>query len=149
MKNTSIIRRACLWLFVTGVAVGTSVLLTSSSEAQGFDHLKCRGVDLDNKNVSKIPDVRLFTDFASENCKVLDKGAQLCVPATKDGQDDFRGPELESAFLCYKIQCDTSPNVGLIVNDQFGEHRITLGEAREVCAPACAFGDGFEICPEA
>jgi hypothetical protein len=85
--------------------------------------------------------VRLKTQFSDEtNVTVLDP-TSLCPPALKSVISPLpgHGPQgdLNATHLkCYNIQSTDNPNKVVRLVDQFGTTNNTVGQARELCAPA-------------
>lgn len=140
MRNVTFICRACLWLCVTAVFVGASLVVVSSGNAQPTaveqDHLKCYQVVKDTLPPST-EIVNLFNEqFGPENdCALSTRPPFFCAPTIKDNDNDLRGPALQSDFLCYRVQCKERNRQNIFVDDQFGQRQITIKDARLLCTP--------------
>jgi len=140
MRNIAFLHRVSLWLFATAVFfVGTSVVVVPSSAqtAPEADHLKCyqaRDSNLNNRQIVKTENVQ----FGTEECTVFKKAQQICAPTIKNGGNDPRGDAVSAQdYICYKAICKPTRKTTVhVVEDQFGQRLMRVGNARRICAPA-------------
>jgi hypothetical protein len=132
-------------------STGTTTDLSTVTQAElpegaEEDHLKCYSVVKDSAATKDAFLVNLFNEqFGEETgCALVTKARMFCTPAAKGVEpnplgDDSRGPQLESSFLCYRIQCPNSERREIaLVDDQFGTRSITVKSSRFLCAPVAA-----------
>lgn len=126
-------------------AIGMTLAVAGPAGAQLHDHLECHKIK-DTQQFKAFGQIAPIPNppFLDTGCKIVGKGAELCVPAAKTLiQSDapgspFVGPELTNGFVCYKVSCTSQPVAGSIaVEDQFGSrHVIPNKKIFRLCAPA-------------
>ena len=139
MKNTAFIQHACLWLFVTAICLGVSLVVISPASAQTAgerDHLKC--YQTRDSNPASTKTVGLFNDqFGQEQCELVTKAPLLCAPTIKNNGDDLLGGPIPAQdYLCYKVKCPKRDRTTHRVADQFGNRLVVIGDAQWLCTPA-------------
>ena len=136
-------RQSARFLCATAALVLGATAWSGTANAQ--DHLKCYKIkDIGQFKSATATLTPSQMQFVTENCSLKGKGAQLCVPASKNnvviegGATQFSPSEAltDDAQICYKIKCPNAAVVSLQVSDQFGTRFIAKGKATKVCGPA-------------
>ncbi len=129
------------------VAACACVLSVAGLAAAG-DHLKCYSIK-DPIAKAKFSNVILLSSIGlppESGCTIILPARKLCAPVDKFGvptQPGSGGPTGDTTkFLCYKLHCNTGPDVQIPVKDQFGTRTVLARKtrAREICAPASPSG---------
>ena len=134
---------ASRWLLAIAVFVGMSLGIVQPSggecdypdcKAEGLDHLKCYQV----KEVTPATEATIVLEdrFGLDpGCRIRRKVKFFCTPATKNFTDDFLGYALSVDFTCYAVKCPRRNPTVEQAFDQFGDHALTIGQPKLVCAP--------------
>lgn len=132
--------------WIAASLLGGALMLAAAGTASAQvvfeeDHLKCYQVLKDEAPAGSRLAELSNRQFGDESCKVRTRASFLCAPTVKyavDGhfvENDPRGTQLESDFLCYKMKCDDDVKREILINDQFGERKILTRDAKLLCTP--------------
>lgn len=126
-------------LVVVLAAAGATALFllpgSDSAEAQVVavqgEHYKCYPI-VDLETPFNPVGVTLRDQFASTNAFVL-RPVELCNPVDKNGEGII-DPSVH--LVCYEISEPLQPKHRVRTNNQFGELRFTVKDARTLCVPS-------------
>jgi hypothetical protein len=138
------------WRLAILLVISASMMALPST-ARGQDYLNCVRV-LDRSRYDQAPPLDLLSEFGQENCSVK-KGAFLCAPSVKQGED--LSQVSEGVRLCYRAKCTGgSMRDSMLLPDEFARAGRVLKtrRSRMICTAAgpmlCGNGqlDGEEEC---
>jgi hypothetical protein len=131
-------------LFVTALLTAT---LATSAQAQ-VDHLQCHKVKDTIKFKGTVVDlVAIQAQFQlPEDCKIIGKATELCVPVSKTVVDQGTAPGsligpgndlTPNDYICYKMKCPKVAFPDTFATDQFGGRNLQkIKTAVKLCVPA-------------
>ncbi len=111
-----------------GLGTCDQLHLTDPDPECGGDHYKCYKARAQSQQRS----VSLVDQFGPSTATVRSPD-RFCNPVNKNGE----GIDDPQAHLnCYRIREPRGPSRNVIVNNQFGEQRLTTSRAHSLCVPA-------------
>jgi hypothetical protein len=140
--RTSIRRAVAVGAAAAGLlllALPTAGTAAPATAPAGLDHFQCYLLQAANSTAFKPPAVKLTDEFGTITVNPAKKGNLLCNPVQKTRSDTgvvtpINNPNAH--LVCYKVTTPTvTPHV-VVVTNQFGSARLTIGAVTRLCLPS-------------